>query len=113
MELPEDFCDLYKDVLNLERLKVQLTMLSDLLRTLNKQQALGIKTVTSVSTIVGLMNANTFSHTFLSEIDQVLRIYLTILMSTAERTFSCLRRLKDYLRCTMTQKRLNHVTLMH
>ena len=72
MELPEDFCDLYKDVLNLERLKVQLTMLPDLLRTLNKQQALGIKTVTSVSTIVGLMNANTFSHTFLSEIDQVL-----------------------------------------
>ena len=32
---------------------------------------------------------------------------------TAEKTFSTLRRLKNYLRTTMTQKRLNHVVLLH
>jgi len=51
----------------------------------------------------------------LSEVDRLLRIYLTVPMSsaTAERTFSALRRLKNYLRTTMTQKRLNHVALLH
>ena len=34
-------------------------------------------------------------------------------LATAERTFSSLRRLKNYLRSTMTQKRLNHVTIVH
>ena len=33
--------------------------------------------------------------------------------ATAESTFSTLRRLKNYLRTTMTQKRLNHVVLLH
>ena len=32
---------------------------------------------------------------------------------TVERTFSCLQRLKNSLQSTMTQKRLNDVTLMH
>ena len=33
--------------------------------------------------------------------------------STTERTFSTLRRLKNYLQCTMTQEQLNHVILLH
>ena len=33
--------------------------------------------------------------------------------ATAERTFSMLRRLKNYLRSTMTQQRLNHIMLLH
>ena len=33
--------------------------------------------------------------------------------ATAERMFSCLQRLKNYLQSTVTQKRLNNVTLMH
>ena len=33
--------------------------------------------------------------------------------ATAEKSLSCLRRLKNYLWSTMTQKRLNNVTLMH
>lgn len=33
--------------------------------------------------------------------------------STAERSFSALKRLKSYLRTTMSQERLNHVTLLH
>ena len=32
---------------------------------------------------------------------------------SAERSFSALRRLKTWLRSTMTQKRLNHVAMCH
>lgn len=33
--------------------------------------------------------------------------------ATAERTFSCLRRLKTWLRSTMSQSRLNHLAVLH
>ena len=33
--------------------------------------------------------------------------------TTSERTFSAFRRLKSYLRTTMTQERLNHLMLLH
>jgi hypothetical protein len=33
--------------------------------------------------------------------------------ATAERSFSTLRRLKNYLRATMAQERLNHVAVLH
>ena len=33
--------------------------------------------------------------------------------ATSERTFSALRRVKTYLRATMTQQRLNHLMLLH
>ena len=51
----------------------------------------------------------------LNQVHKLLQIYLTIPMTTAtaERTFSTLRRFKNYLRTTMTQKRLNHVVLLH
>lgn len=33
--------------------------------------------------------------------------------STSERSFSALRRVKDYLRNTMSQERLNHLMILH
>ena len=32
---------------------------------------------------------------------------------TAERSFSCLRRLKNYLKATESQARLNHLAVLH
>ena len=51
----------------------------------------------------------------LREVSRLLRIFLTVPMAsaTAERSFSALRRLKNYLRTTMSQKRLNHLILLH
>uniref|UniRef100_A0A1X7ST17 HAT C-terminal dimerisation domain-containing protein n=1 Tax=Amphimedon queenslandica TaxID=400682 RepID=A0A1X7ST17_AMPQE len=45
----------------------------------------------------------------------VLQIAMTIGITTAsaERSFSSLRRLKSYLRSTMSQERLNHLSLLH
>nr|XP_026692258.1 N-alpha-acetyltransferase 35, NatC auxiliary subunit-like [Ciona intestinalis] len=45
----------------------------------------------------------------------ILRLYLTLPCTTceAERSFSVLRRIKTYLRSTMSQKRLNHMFILN
>ena len=50
-----------------------------------------------------------------TEIEKLLCIYLTIPVttSTVERSFFTLRRLKNYLRTTMVQERLNNLLLLH
>ena len=111
----DEFCKLYNDELNFEWLKLQLMMLPDLLKTANEAEAVRIIRVTSTGTVIDLMIMNSFSQSFLSEVNSLLRIYLTVPMTsaTAERTFSTLRRLKNYLRTTMTQIRLNNITLCY
>jgi hypothetical protein len=49
------------------------------------------------------------------EVEHLLNILLVVPASsaTAERSFSALRRLKTYLRATMKQERLNHLTVLH
>uniref|UniRef100_A0A147BCI9 Putative tick transposon n=1 Tax=Ixodes ricinus TaxID=34613 RepID=A0A147BCI9_IXORI len=51
----------------------------------------------------------------LPEMAKLIKIALTIPVTscTSERSFSCLRRLKTYLRSTMGQTRLNHLALLH
>ncbi|KAL4131519.1 hypothetical protein QTP88_008814 [Uroleucon formosanum] len=51
----------------------------------------------------------------LTEFNKLLKIILTVPVSfcTAERSFSALRRLKTFLRSTMTQNRLNDIALLH
>lgn len=50
-----------------------------------------------------------------SEVEQLVRLLLTVPCSNAEaeRSFSALRRLKTYLRNSMDQERLNHLAVMH
>lgn len=51
----------------------------------------------------------------LPNVSKLLQIFLTLPCSSceAERSFSCLRRLKTYLRSTMSQTRLNHVAVLN
>lgn len=106
---------LYEKEICFDRLQLQLNMLPDLLKTENEKRTTPIKTVTQVATICELFNSNPFAKTMLSEIHKLIIIYHTVPMTsaTAERSFSTLRWLKTYLRSTMTQKKLNHVTLLH
>ena len=115
VQLPENFSELYGKDLDLDRLAVQLRMLPDLLRTGNVEHKLGVRKVTSVGNIVQLFNASPHSKQMLQQVDRLHRIYLTVPMAsaTADRSFSALRKLKNYLRTTMTQKRLNHLIVMH
>ena len=95
----------------MDKLKIQLSLLPDVLKTSNEEHKMGIKNVTMVKTVCEMFNVCKFPKTMLSEIDKVLKLYLT--SATAERCFSSLRRLKSYLRSTMTQKRLNQLMLLY
>ena len=52
---------------------------------------------------------------FFCEIVKVTKLLLTMPATNAEseRSFSALRRVKTWLRSTMTQQRLNHVMILH
>ena len=86
--------------LNLPSLEKQLPLLVDAAK-------LGfVNKVTSIRTITAAMNANPSYKVVLSEIHKLLRLYLTIPVTsaTSERTFSVLKRLLVYLRSTMTEQ---------
>ena len=112
-ELSGEFL-LYDKDINLPRLKIQLQMLPDLIRARNAMPSsshVPIKAVTNLRTLCDIMNELSVS----KEIIRILKIFYTIPVTTAtaERTFSALRRLKTYLRSTMSQPRLNHTMMCY
>uniref|UniRef100_H3A554 HAT C-terminal dimerisation domain-containing protein n=1 Tax=Latimeria chalumnae TaxID=7897 RepID=H3A554_LATCH len=90
-----------------DRLHTQLLMMPETL----KESAKGnkIKKVTSIRTISDAMNVVLVSKRLLPEVHKLLRLHYTVPVTTAtaERCFSSLRRIKNYLQSKMTQKRLN------
>lgn len=114
-DLSSNFENLYSDFVDIPKLQIQLSLLPDVLKTGNNDHGMGIKRVTMVSSVCELFETCQFPKTMLEEVHKVLLLYLTVPLSsaTAERAFSSLRRLKSYLRSTMTQKRLNHVVLLN
>ena len=105
----EESC--YKDDIPLPDLARHLSHLQDVIQ----KTIPGIKKVTSVNTICEAMNSNDIFKQMLPNVHQLLRLYLTlpITSATSERTFSALRRLLTYLRSKMTEKRLNNCLLLH
>ena len=96
-------CSFYGSDINRELLETQLTILKT-----HAQES----SVTSVSSIIDFLNAN--APALLSEIATVVKLILVMPATNplSERSFSALRRIKNYLRSTMTQKRMNHLMLM-
>lgn len=72
-------------------------------------------TVSSITSVINLFLDNPHWRQMLSEVTRLLTLYLCIPVTscTAERSFSSLRRLKTFLRSTMSQERLNHVAVLH
>ena len=93
--------------------KVHLSMLPDLIKTVYKD-SIHVKKVKK-TTIDEAMEQSTIYKDMLSEVDKMLKISLTfpVTSATAERPFSSLRRLKTFLRSTMTDIRLNNLFLLH
>ena len=107
---------MYSKDLDTTHLVTQLQMLPELIRTYNEcNPQTVIQRVTSLRTLCDVMNTVTVSRSMFNQINKLLRIVLTIPVttSTAERSFSTLRRLKTYLRSTMSQTRLNHLMILH
>ena len=113
VQVPKEI-KLYSKEIDIDRLRIKLQMLLELIRTFNeKYPATAIKKVTNLRTLCELMSDVGCSKSLLCEVFSLLRIALTIPVTsaTAERAFSALRRLKNFLRSTMSQPRLNHVIL--
>ena len=91
-----------KDV-DRDRLKTQLSLVCDMIKTA-LSGSIPIQTVTNVRTIAEPMNKGDIYKTMLSEVDKILKLYFTfpVTTATAERSFSSLRRIKTFLRSTMT-----------
>ena len=94
------------------RLKVQLKMIPDMIKTAFDGS---IKKVTTMRTLTDAMNKSEIYKRMLSEVDKLLKIYLTfpVTSATAERAFSSLRHLKTFLRNTMTHCHLNNLFLLY
>ena len=107
--------DMYHRDIDVSKLEQQVKLFPDLVVEVKERIAemKTLKKITNVRTIGEIfVKGNTKIFT---EIEKLLCIYLTIPVttSTAERSFSTLRRLKNYLRTTMVQERLNNLLLLH
>lgn len=101
-----------KDDFDLDRLKTQLSLVKDMVAN---AQDLRVTRVTNVRTISDAMNTSCIYKNMLNEVHKLLKLYYTFPVTTAtsERSFSSLRRLKSFLRTTMTECRLNNLFLLY
>jgi hypothetical protein len=100
--IPEAVRTAYKD-LNMTRLSTHLCMLPDIIKSYGETSGTPIKKITNVRTVCQALNETPGSKRLCSELYRLLRLFLTIPVTTAssERTFSAMRRLKNYLRSTL------------
>ena len=112
--LSDELMEMYKNDIIMEKLKLQLQLLPDAINSV-PIDGIRIKEVTRVQTICDVFNSQPGLKNFLVEVHKLLKIYMTIPVTTSssERNFSALKRVKTYLRNSMTQSRLNHCMLVH
>ena len=93
IDIHEHTCitELYSKDIDIDRLEIQLKMLPDLLKSFNSANpSQKIKKITSLRTVSDLLNSDQSNKTMLSDVIKLLKIGLTIPVTsaTAERTFS-------------------------
>lgn len=98
----------FKDDFNISRLKLHRDMLHDILAGEGLQPE-------SFKDILDIFKTKQHLVIHLTEIHKLIQLFLTIPLTTCttERSFSMLRRLKTYLRSTMSQQRLNHLAILN
>ena len=116
IDVPAGIKENYSKDIDMRKLGHQLNHLPDLIQTSRKTDHYApLKRVTTLHTLVSIFQDNPFIRKMLSEVENLLKIYITIPIttSTSKRSFSAMKRLKSSLRLTMTQQRLNNVMLLH
>ena len=113
-------CDYYKEDLQQELLRVQLQTLNvDFKSKFEELYGTHVSEVPHYITIFDIKKYfQSLSSVQTSLLDQVCRVVQLVLVmpatnATSERSFSALRRVKSYLRSTMSQQRLNNLMLLH
>ena len=94
---------------------MQLKLIPNLIHRHKHLTGVTIKKVANIRTLCDIMNSNPAVKSMCPELHALLKLYVTIPVTTsiAERTFSTMRRIKTYLRSTMTQERLNHSFILN
>ncbi|XP_029448223.1 zinc finger MYM-type protein 1-like isoform X2 [Rhinatrema bivittatum] len=97
--------ELYASDFDFVCLRTQLKMLPNTIRAFGNEPTM----VLTIRSISEAMNTVPMAKKLLPEVHKLLRLYYTIpvTMATVERCFSILHHVKNYLRCSMTQMRLN------
>ena len=105
-----DVNELYRNDLDFERLSIQLKMLPDALKKGEE-----IFTIISINEICSTLKEEPVIQGLLSKVHKLLKLYLTVpaTSATSERCNSVLKRIKNYLRNTMTQQRTNNTFVCH
>ena len=114
-EIPEAVAKYFQRTVDLACLKIQLKMLPNAITNTFSGSAIRVKKVTHVRTIVDTLNQSQMYKDILNQVDKLVRSYLTfhVTSATAERVFSSLRRIKRFLRSTMSQQRINNLFLLY
>ena len=96
-------------------LKVQLELLHTLFMEKVTDEELNLSSVTMHDIIECIKSLSTAQRSMISEVITLVDLLLVMPASnaTSERSFSALRRIKSYLRSTMTQQRLNSLMILH
>ena len=94
-----------------DALKIQLDDLPTILGLYNIEQKTKITEVTQISTIAEIFNAMPSAKKQCSEVHKLIMLYYTVPLASAscERTFSCMRRLKTWLRSNSGENHLNNI----
>ena len=100
--IPPKIHDLYNKDIDMRKLERQLRVLPDLLNSCPDI----VSKVTRVRTLANMLAAAPLASSMLSEVDKLVRIYLTIPITTAtgERSLSAVRCIKTYLRSAAPQQ---------
>jgi len=103
----KDICTHYAGDIDYQRLLRQLAVFGD---TCRDKQIVNMRDVSS-----HLKTMAAIHHDVFSELTLLTKLFLVVPVSsaTAERSFSAMRRLKTYLRSTMSTERLNSVMTLH
>ena len=115
ISLPAKIIEAYSRDIDMKELGRQLQMFPDLVSAYKSSQHLKLSKITTIHIICDMLQEVPMAREIFCEVDKLLRIYLTIPVTTAtaERSFSALRRVKTYLCSTMSEQRLNNVMLCH
>ena len=81
--IPEVIVNTYSNYLNIDKLKLQLLILPDLIQTYKSSQGLPHLKVTSLRTLCEIFLALPISKEMLSEVDVLLRLSFTMPITTA------------------------------
>ena len=106
----------YADIIKLNELTTEAQELHVYIKQYNNKKKKSnpsytpVTNVTTISTVCDVMNGVSDSKESLPQIHKLLKLYLSMPLNsaTAERTFSAMRRVKSWLRSTMSSNSLNN-----